>query len=184
MKKNNVKVLQDKLDDLVEMYGKLIDKFNFNEALNVMKNIEIIIRQLQILGENVVTGDYTFKTDWYDILKFFIEKKQSQLIQLDYVSHEKELVHRGTGKTTTLFKLSNDYRIPILVKNYEKEHEELENFADKLGLHIIVVDTRMLNKKQFEKIDILLVDENTDMSNIVFRGSNILKTIIGFEIKK
>lgn len=124
------------------------------------------------------------KQNWYDILKFFVETKQSQLIQLDYTSNEKQMIHRGTGKTTALLKLSNDYNIPILVKSYEKEHNELEKIANKFGFNISVVDTRMLNMKQYEKIDILLVDENIDMNSVVLRGSDILKTIIGFSVKR
>lgn len=174
MKKENVTMLQDSLDLLMYKYNELLGKGSYNEALNVMKNFEMVIRQLQNLGENIIVPDNQF-FDWYSVLKFFIETKQSQLIQLDYTSHEKELVHRGTGKTTALVRLSSDYRIPIYTKKYYMT--TFNDRAKEFNLNpIIVTEIRDLNLRQYNQKNIILIDElnkeelNTDKY-----------TIIGFE---
>jgi hypothetical protein len=184
MNKESIKILQGNLDSLVRKYNILINDNSFNEALNIMKNIDAVTRELQYIGENVITSDITIKNDWYDILKLFVEKKISHRIELEY-GNNAEVKHRGTGKTTALFRLSNDYKIPILVKNYEREHIELEKLSKSLGLHIAVVDLKMLNMVQYRKCDVILVDEMTkfdfDVDSQRSR-ENILnsKVVVGF----
>ncbi|MDF2588205.1 MAG: hypothetical protein K0S41_2046 [Anaerocolumna sp.] len=185
MKQESIKLLQNNLDNLVTKYDLLIKNNNYNEALNVMKNIEIILRQLKELGVSAFTNEESDVKgkllDWYAVLKFFIDTKQPQLIDLKYSPVDIQDKHRGTGKTTTLLRLSNDYNIPIFTDNYKLYEPELKRKASNLNLHITVLDYRMLNMKQYENIEILLVDENTNINNSSLRGNNILKIFIGFK---
>lgn len=192
MKRENIIKLQRSLDNLIEIHNQLILSNKFNEALNVMKNIEAITRQLKDLDLPIIIEEEKYEQflDWYNVLKFFIETKQSQLIELDYSDRENEKKHRATGKTTALLKLSNDYNIPILVSNYKSEYSDLKNKADALGLHITMVDIKMINLMQFRDTQILLVDENTSkylLSNEFkerYRGINLdNRILIGFKKK-
>lgn len=176
--------LQDDIEFLLEKHSKEIIKEHIGDALNIMKDIDIALNQLSKILD-LPNETYSIKNDWYDILKIFIEKKMSQRIYLEYGGNA-EVKHRGTGKTTALLRLSNDYNIPILVKNYEREHTELEKHANLLGLHIIVIDFKMLNLAQFKKHDILLIDEMTkfdfDIDNQRSREYILNnKIIIGFK---
>lgn len=187
MKKESINILQSTLDKLVEKHTSLINFRKYNKALNVMKNIEAVTRQLKDLGVSIIIEEKNNQfLDWYNLLKFFIDSKQSQLIELDYSSMENEKKHRGTGKTTALFKLSNDYNIPILVENYQNEHIDLISRANDMGFHILVVDRKMLNLPQFRHKEIILVDEKISLE--LYKNSlrdNILdeKIIIGFKTK-
>lgn len=55
MKKESIKKLQDNLDVLVEIHTNLINEGKFNEAYNVMKNVDAITRQLQYMGVTIIT---------------------------------------------------------------------------------------------------------------------------------
>jgi len=192
MKKESVIELQKSLDKLISAHSKLISEGRINEAFNVMKNVESITRQLREFGVPITIEEESNNQflDWYSVLKFFIETKQSQLIELDYSNRKNEMKHRATGKTTTLLKLSNNYGIPILVKNYQSDGHNLEEYAKTMGLHVRIVDLRMLDMLQFQNIDILLVDEATtfyilsDDFKINHRGTNLHnKILIGFKRK-
>ena len=185
MKQESLNLLQKNIDILSQKYDLTIKSGNFGEALNIMKNIDALTRQLDFIGQKVtITNDDTYKNPWYDILKFFIENKMPQLIKLNYSTNENELKHKGTGKTTALLRLSQDYNIPIFTDNYQRFEPELKRKAKDLNLHIKVLDYKMLNMKQFQKDEVLLVDENTNIDNIdgfFFKGNMSLpKIIIGF----
>ena len=179
MKQESVKLLQDLLDEMIKTYNDLLKDGKYNEALNVMKNVEMTIRQLKELGVSTITeskaeGKFL---DWYSVLKFFIETKQSQLIKLDNSSEESEKKHRGTGKTITLCKLSNNYGIPIYTSPQRKF--VFEDRAKELGIRATIIDDlKMLKMFQLKNKEIILVDEGVDTTSDIFRG--IDKIIIGF----
>lgn len=190
MKQDLINSLKKDISLLIEKHSNEIAKDNFGQALNIMKDIDATLYQLKIITDINEEFDLNkkdnIKNGWYDILKFFVETKQPQLIQLDYTNKENVIKHRGTGKTTALLRLSNDYNLPILVKNFEREHNELDKLSKSIGLHIIVVDLKMLNMVQYRTHDVLLVDENTkfDFTNDNLRGyENKLdsKILIGFK---
>lgn len=138
-----------------EMLNKISK--NWNNIDEKMKN-EI----LKLFNFNNKEDESASYNKWYEILKVFIEAKQSQLIRLDYSNKEEELKHRGTGKTESLIKLSNDYDIPILTGEYGNCKSFIKKRASDLNLNVTVLDYKTLNTKQFENVDMLLVDE--DMS--------------------
>jgi hypothetical protein len=207
--------LGENLETLTVQYTKCITTSNYNEALNIMKNIDMVVKQLKELDFQTFTSKYgtndsetgeeikelaiwkqngfgqiknheVFKiiesgtisganikrclnneihNDWYNILKFFIETKQSQLINLDYTNHENEMKHRGTGKTTAIVRLSSDYRIPIYSS---KIHSALlKDIQKELNLDAVIIDDiKLLNMRQYSCKGIILVDELTDISKI------------------
>lgn len=215
--------LGENLKTLTDTYTNCISTKNYNEGLNVMKNIDMVVKQLKELdfqtmaskygSYDSVTGEETrelaiwkqngfgqikdhevfkiesggnwctassvnsikVKNHWYDILKFFVENKIPQLIELDYSNHENELKHRGTGKTSAIVRLSNDYNIPIYT-NKPYYNVGLIDRNKEFNLNAIIVDDiSKLNMSQYNK-GILLVDEVTNISKI---DTNHF-TIIGF----
>lgn len=173
MKQESINLLQDILDGLIKTYNNLIRNGKYNEALNVMKNVDMIVRQLKELGRTAIREEKEDNfLDWYSVLKFFIETKQPQLIKLDNSSEESEKKHRGTGKTTTLCKLSNDYGIPICTS--PQYQFVFEDRAKELGIHITTVN----HPRQIQG-EIVLVDEALSLLNKdTFSGTK--NTLIGF----
>lgn len=190
MKRENIIKLQRSLDNLIEIHNQLILSNKFNEALNVMKNIEAITRQLKDLDLPIIIEEEKYEQflDWYNVLKFFIETKQSQLIELDYSDKENEKKHRATGKTTALLRLSNDYNIPILIRYNDPnniEHKLIKEKAEAMNLNVVCVDLKMLNLAQYKNYDVLLIDESTYFCLKHKLDSSILKNkvLVGFKPK-
>lgn len=189
MKRENIIKLQRSLDNLIEIHNQLILSNKFNEALNVMKNIEAITRQLREFDSPIVIeSEENSHLDWYNVLKFFIETKQSQLIELDYSDKENEKKHRATGKTTALLRLSNDYNIPILIRYNDPnniEHKLIKEKAEAMNLNVVCVDLKMLNLAQYKNYDVLLIDESTYFCLKHKLDSSILKNkvLVGFKPK-
>lgn len=177
MKQESVKLLQNTLDGLIKTYNNLLRDGKYNEALNVMKNVEMVIRQLKELGITTITEEKAEDKflDWYNVLKFFIETKQSQLIKLDNSSEESEKKHRGTGKTTTLCKLSNDFGIPIYTS--PQYQFVFEDRAKELGIKITTVNHPLQIQDE-----IILVDEASSLLN-KDKISGTKNILIGFTNK-
>lgn len=181
MKKESVKKLQDNLDVLVEIHTNLINEGKFNEAYNVMKNIDVITRQLKdwgipIITENEVSDSFL---DWYDILKFFIETKQSQLIELEYSSIEAQNKHRGTGKTFNIAKLAAEYNLTI----YEPSKTKQSIFYDRLKELGIDTKISFINSLRGHRGKIILIDETTNVDVDINNIDYINNVLIGFKRK-
>lgn len=65
---------------------------------------------------------------WKDLLRTFIENKQSMIFELSYDKNaQKE--HRGTGKTTAIENLAIEYDLPLLTNRYRaKEYNKKMDF--------------------------------------------------------
>lgn len=65
---------------------------------------------------------------WKDLLRTFIENKQSMIFELSYDKNaQKE--HRGTGKTTAIENLAIEYDLPLLTNRYRaKEYNKKIDF--------------------------------------------------------
>ena len=61
------------------------------------------------------------KNKWEDLLRVFIENKQSMLYELSY-DKDSEKEHRGTGKSTAIEKLAIEYDLPILTTDYRAKN--------------------------------------------------------------
>lgn len=61
------------------------------------------------------------KNKWEDLLRVFIENKQSMLYELSY-DKDAEKEHRGTGKSTAIEKLAIEYDLPILTTDYRAKN--------------------------------------------------------------
>jgi len=63
MNKSTVKFLQDSLEDslkiLIQKYDSLIALNRFTEAMNIMKNIDLVIRQLRELEKPITKTNDT-----------------------------------------------------------------------------------------------------------------------------
>lgn len=180
MKQESLDLLQNNIDELTKKYDTLVKNNSFGEALNVMKNIDALTRQLDFIGQKVTikpnNNDKFY--DWYNVLKFFIETKQPQLIQLDYSTEEKTMRHRCTGKTTALTRLSIEYNIPILSKQvqsfvYKDRSDELQIASP------IVISDRSKMLLQYTSKKIFLVDE----FELPFEIDKDKYILIGFERK-
>lgn len=175
MKQESIKLLQENLDMLVSLNSKLVHEGKFNDAFNVMKNFDCAVKQLAslnipIIFENTKDGKIL---DWYNVLKFFIDTKQPQIIKLNNSNKDEQIKHRGTGKTYSLLKLSSDFKLPIITNN--SNYNNLIETSDYLGLDTLILNkSSMLCMGQFKNNSIVLVDEGTDIPNIKD------KIIIGF----
>lgn len=168
MKQEIINNLKNDIDLLFKKHSQEIIKDNIGQAFNIMKDIDIALCQLKTLtdsNDEFETIQITINNKWYDVLKFFIETKQPQLIKLDYTSHENQFKHRGTGKSTAIVRLSNDYKIPIYSS---KIHSSiLKDRVKELNLNSVIVDDiRLLNMQQYSCKGIVLVDELTDINKI------------------
>lgn len=175
--------LQKDIEVLLERHSREITKERLGDALNIIKDIDIAMGQLRrisdmekypICDKSKLNLDEAYKNPWYDVLKFFIETGQPQLIRLDYTSLDAEKKHRGTGKTTALLQLSNDYNIPIVFTGNDSIRitQDLKDRAKNLGLTTTVIEyKRGLRFSQ----DIILIDEGTRLCDLPDN-----KIIIGF----
>lgn len=82
------------------------------------------------------------------------------------------MLHRGTGKTTSLIKLAHNYKLPIISDKIYKTF--LTNRAKELELSIMIIDDlSCLSLAQYKNTKTVLVDENinsrfiSDKFNIV-----------------
>lgn len=173
MKKESIKLMQDNLDFLVQKHSELLRSGKYNEALNVMKNVDSMVRQLRELGISLDDNEL----DWYSVLKFFIETKQSQLIYLDYSSKENIAKHRGTGKTTAIVKLATEFNLPI----YEPNNRQQLVYLDKLNQLGKTTNLEFVNYIDNGLSEIILVDETAKINLDNLRGMN--KIFIGFRVK-
>lgn len=162
-------LLKKDIGVLLQKHSNAVSKDEIGAAFNIMKDIDISLAQLSKINDIEVETknpqENTKLLDWYVVLKFFIETKQQQIIKLNYLNRESQMKHRGTGKTSTIVRLSSDLRIPIftnknsglLLRNREKE----------LNLNAIIIDDiKLLNMPQYKKSGIVLIDEMTDSSSI------------------
>lgn len=112
-------------------------------------------------------------------MKYFIETKQPQLIDLVYKDNGAEMKHRGTGKTTALVRLSHDYKIPIYTSKIHSS--ALKDREKELNLSVIIIDDlRGLNMVQYKNKNMILIDEMTDIDKI----DRDRYVVIGFTNKK
>jgi hypothetical protein len=180
MKQESVKLLQKNLDTLTNTYDQFIANGKYNEALNVIKNLEMVIRQLQHLGvEDIIIKseeNTEYFSPWYNLLEYFVKTKQSQLITLDYSSIETQTKHRATGKTTAIVRLAHDYNIPILTSR--KSESILLGRAKELNLTINPIKEQGLALYNNSKV--LLIDENFKIDKQDYKD----KIIIGFQMFK
>lgn len=107
------------------------------------------------------------KAIYYE-LKHYIKKRKTYLKPIHYYN-------RGIGKTYSLVKLSKKYKCPILVCN-ENYRSIIKRF-DKKG-KIQVVTTKNFDIGM--KFDLLLCDEQIDISFIENVVSPRCKCIVGF----
>lgn len=70
---------------------------------------------------DVANKKNTMKNKWEDLLRVFIENKQSMLYELSY-DKDAEKEHRGTGKSTAIEKLAIEYDLPILTTDYRAKN--------------------------------------------------------------
>lgn len=181
MKQKATELLKKDIGILLQKHSESVLKGDIGSAINIMKDIDFSLAQLNKLDgieiETNETQDENGFLNWYEVLKFFIETEQSQLIELGYSSINEEMKHRGTGKTTALLQLAHDYNLPIIVNSaianvYRDKIKEL-------GLKVnMVTDLSKLSMAQYKNIDTILIDENT---NSRFIGSKY--KIIGFQSK-
>jgi hypothetical protein len=168
MKQELINNLKQDIVLLLEKHSKEIAKDNIGQAFNIMKDVDITLCQLKTLtgiNDDFETPKKTIHKGWYDVLKFFIDTKQPQLIKLDHSSRENEMKHRATGKTSAIVRLSNDYKIPIYTSKIHSS--DLKAREKELNLNAVIVDDiRLLNMQQYSIKGIVLVDELTDISKI------------------
>lgn len=187
MESNSIKILNDNLDILVKRYDLCVKNNNFGESLNVLKNIDMLhskiidfagkveikesenveLKSSNSTGWNKVDTNFL---DWYNVLKFFIDSKQSQLIELDYSDAKK---HRQTGKTYALYKLSSDLNIPIYTN---KINNDMNWLRKQFSLNPTFVTKQNLNLKQYKDLEILLVDEWTsyDLEDYIIKNYKVI----------
>ena len=110
------------------------------------------------------------KNKWEDLLRTFIENKQSMLYELSY-DKDAQKEHRGTGKSTAIEKLAIEYDLPVFTskfraQNYNK-NMSLKQFNDKTsraystyndfratyyGSNIILVDEAFVDSNLFDDL--------------------------------
>jgi hypothetical protein len=143
-------------ENMEDVFNKLSK--NWDTMPDEMKN-----NFISLFKNNNITSKKEIKSDWYNILEYFIKIRQSQLIKLDYTDEDKVKEHRFTGKTTALIQLSCKYNIPILVKDKTQAKLLIERCGC-LGscVYYVIKDTT-----ESYHNSILLVDEMyCDTSNL------------------
>lgn len=124
------------------------------------------------------------KNKWEDLLRVFIENKQSMLYELSY-DKDAEKEHRGTGKSTAIEKLAIEYDLPILTTDYRaknfNKNMSLRQFKDKTS-------RAYSNYNNFRCYDadkeVILVDEGFIIDNEAFEDINKYHIVIGFKAVK
>jgi len=159
--------IYDFLNDLSKSWSTMSDEMKESVYQLVGAKNKPVVKE--------IIKDYDRDNKWYDILKFFIDSNQSQLIELDYSNKTEEVKHHGTGKTTALIRLANEYNLPVIT---DKIHFNLLKDIEKsLNLTVnIVNDLSILAMPQYKNINTVLIDENTNS-----RFINSKYTIIGFK---
>lgn len=83
---------------------------------------------------NVPNKKNDMKNKWEDLLRVFIENKQSMLYELSY-DKDAQKEHRGTGKSTAIEKLAIEYDLPIFTSKFKSQNYNknmsLRQFRDK-----------------------------------------------------
>ena len=165
MKQSGNEILKKDIALLLQKHTESIIKNEIGAAFNIMKDIDLALDQLSKITDIEVENEQQKSDGWYNVLKFFIETRQSQLIKLDHSSRENETKHRDTGKTTAIARLSSDYNIPIYCS--QTHSRVLRDIEKELNLNaIIITDLSKLSLRQYSQKGIILVDELTDISKI------------------
>lgn len=124
------------------------------------------------------------KNKWEDLLRVFIENKQSMLYELSY-DKDAEKEHRGTGKSAAIEKLAIEYDLPILTTDYRAK-----NFNKNMSLR----QFRGKNARAYSNYnnfrcydadkEIILVDEGFIINNEVLEDINKYHIVVGFKAVK
>lgn len=69
---------------------------------------------------NVIDKKSKYDNKWENLLRTFIENKQSMIYELSY-DKDAQKEHRGTGKTTTIEKLAIEYDLPLLTSGFRAD---------------------------------------------------------------
>ena len=193
--KKDIALLLKKHSDLISKDG--VER-NMGQAINIMKDVDIALRQLSNIVHLEANYGLDFSLDvendngdnhmlnWYNILEFFIKNDIPQIIQLPYEEQEDQLKHRATGKTYTLVRLSHDYNIPIFVGSSGHQISILRDRAKELNLKdITIVDNNTIHSKQYSNKKLFLVDEVTDLNKLDLGLLRKAKyKFIGFQINR
>ena len=106
--------LGNNLDTLTIQYTKCINTNNYNEGLNVMKNIDMVVRQLKELDFQTMTSKYdTYDTETGEEIKKLSIWKQNGFGQIK--DHEVFKIESG-GNWCTVSN-ANDSEISITASN-------------------------------------------------------------------
>lgn len=127
------------------------------------------------------------KNKWEDLLRVFIENKQSMLYELSY-DKDAEKEHRGTGKSTAIEKLAVEYDLPILTTDYRAKNFNkqmcLRQFKDKTTRAYSSYNTFRCYESS-NNSDIILVDEGFIVDNgVLLEDITKYHTLIGFKAVK
>lgn len=136
---------------------------------------------------DVVNKKNTIKNKWEDLLRVFIENKQSMLYELSY-DKDAEKEHRGTGKSTAIEKLAVEYDLPIFTTKFRAQNYNknmcLRQFKNKSSRAFSNFrDFRNTNLIKERKI--VLVDEgfsDAEMYKDIIKDYNLI--LIGFDYKR
>lgn len=127
------------------------------------------------------------KNKWEDLLRVFIENKQSMLYELSY-DKDAEKEHRGTGKSTAIEKLAIEYDLPILTTDYRAKNFNkqmcLRQFKDKTCYAYSSYNS-FRGHETIDTSEIILADEgfiDSDMYKDLIENHNYI--IIGFKAVK
>lgn len=108
---------------------------------------------------NVTDKKNKSNNKWEDLLRTFIENKQSMIYELSY-DKDAQKEHRGTGKSTAIENLAIEYDLPLLTNKYRADlynkQMNLRQYKDKTSrAYSSYMDFRgMLGRES-----IILVDE-------------------------
>lgn len=127
------------------------------------------------------------KNKWEDLLRVFIENKQSMLYELSY-NKDAQKGHRGTGKSIAIETLAIEYDLPILTSKFRAQNYNknmcLKHFIDKTSrAYSNWNDFR--GSENFKNDIIILVDEGFSDDNMYEKIINECGFIlIGFKAVK
>lgn len=127
------------------------------------------------------------KNKWEDLLRVFIENKQSMLYELSY-DKDAEKEHRGTGKSTAIEKLAVEYDLSILTTDYRAKNFNKQMCLRQFKNKTCYAYSSYNSFRGHETIDtseIILADEgfvDSDMYKDLIENYNYI--IIGFKAVK
>ena len=111
---------------------------------------------------NVPNKKNDMKNKWEDLLRVFIENKQSMLYELSY-DKDAQKEHRGTGKSTSIEKLAIEYDLPLLTSRYRaNEYNKKMNFRQYKDKASRAYYSYMNFRCASQEEPIILVDEGFD----------------------